>query len=263
MKSPHRTHNCGNSKELFWSHVLIRESSLHPPYQCRLAGKRVVTQKDSKSQLCPLAVLYKCKGLDFNFAITKMPTKVLGDAFDRLPVLGNKLANVVEKVLCARAQTVVSDINDCTEVICTEIFARISKLKKEDVKMTLKQRALKDLYDALKANGLTDVAHVSTQSSGNLMVIFEMPIPVVQNYLEQLNATKMTDALVHKELSQLWAKSDQYHYKGISQLQLLRGSLIVSRFEFSFPLFFCSFELLCSFVSSLSLPPNPNQDHRT
>jgi hypothetical protein len=239
----HRTHNCKNSKTqksffffFFVLVLLIRESSsIHPPSQCRLAGKRVVTQKDSKSQLCPLAVLYKCKGLDFDFTITKMSTKVIGDAFARLPVLGNKLANVVEKVLCARAQT-ISEINDCTEEICTEIFARVSKLKKEDVKMTLKQRALKDLYDALKANGFTDVAHVSTESSGNLMVIFEMPIPVVQNYLEQLNATKMTDALVHKELSQLWAKSDQYHYKGISQLQLLRGSLMVSRFEpFFFP----------------------------
>jgi hypothetical protein len=46
----------------------------------------------------------------------------------------------------------------------------------------MKQRALKDFYDVLKANGFSDVAHVSAENTGNLMIVFGMHVPVVQGF---------------------------------------------------------------------------------
>jgi hypothetical protein len=213
-----------------------------------LGGEGAGSKTGSKALLCPLSILQKCRGFSFDFTVTKLSTKIVGSHFDRLPILGKKFGKVVESIVSARTEAVAA-IGECTEEICLDVFTRISMLKKDDVKISMKQRALKDFYDVLKANGFSDVAHVSAENTGNLMIIFEMHIPVVQGYLEQLNTANMTDALVHQELSQLWAKSDQYHYKGISQLQLLRGSLMTSRFVASFSS--CVRMSLCFLLRSL------------
>lgn len=186
-----------------------------------------------------------------------LPTDESYSRISKLPFYAKRMCNYVQELLTSeKSIRFGSFASETGEEMCNDIFERMMALREENVNRNMKQRALNDLFSALKDQGISQLRSLVPSRLRHSSYVMSLPpllpVEIATNLHYMRNKSSLLERGEHYfhrnvcELNQLRAQADTTYAADISSRE------VVVMLGLAENLFYLSGKIRCGLVASMN-----------